>query len=415
MEKTKKLRDDCLEIIRYSLEKNLPDRSTRETLQSMDLKGPIVCLAVGKAAWTMAKAASEVLGDRISRGLIVTKYGHSGGDVAGMRIIESDHPVPDGKSLEAGKAALDLASSTTKKDRLLVLLSGGGSSLMELPIEGVSLRDMAEITDSLLSSGAPIEEINKIRKRLSQVKAGRLALAAAPSAITNLILSDVLGNDLGSVASGPTVPDDGTAEETMEIAVKYGIRLSRAAQEALKTETPKTIEKVDTIVLGDVSRLCSAAAEKADQLGYETEILAEDLNCEARQAGSFLAAIARKRGRDNPRPRALILGGETVVHLKGEGKGGRNQELALSAAVGMDEVENTMVASVGSDGTDGPTDAAGGMVDGGSISRMRASGIDPIALLEDNDSYRALKASEDLIITGPTGTNVNDLILLLKR
>ncbi|MCF4150835.1 glycerate kinase [Dethiosulfovibrio sp. F2B] len=413
MEKTKKLRDDCLEIIRYSLEKNLPDRSTRETLQSMDLKGPIVCLAVGKAAWTMAKAASEVLGDRISRGLIVTKYGHSGGDVAGMRIIESGHPVPDGKSLEAGKAALDLASSTTKKDRLLVLLSGGGSSLMELPLEGVSLRDMAEITDSLLSSGAPIEEINKIRKRLSQVKAGRLALAASPSPVTNLVLSDVLGNDLGSVASGPTVLDDGTAEETMEIAVKYGIRLSRAAKEALKTETPKPLEKIETIILGDVSRLCSAAAEKADQLGYETEILAEDLNCEARQAGSFLAAIARKRGRD--KPRALILGGETVVHLKGEGKGGRNQELALSAAVGMDEVENAVVASVGSDGTDGPTDAAGGMVDGDSISRMRASGIDPIALLEDNDSYRALKASEDLIITGPTGTNVNDLILLLKR
>ncbi|EFC90102.1 Hydroxypyruvate reductase [Dethiosulfovibrio peptidovorans DSM 11002] len=413
MEKTKKLRDDCLEIIRYSLEKNLPDQSTRETLQSMDLKGPIVCLAVGKAAWTMANAASEVLGDRISRGLIVTKYGHAGGDVAGMHIIESGHPVPDEKSLEAGKAALDLVHSTTKKDRLLVLLSGGGSSLMEFPLEGVSLRDMAEITDSLLSSGAPIEEINKIRKRLSKVKAGRLALAAAPSAITNLILSDVLGNDLGSVASGPTVPDDGTAEEAMEIAVKYGIRLSRAEKEALKTETPKTIEKVETIVLGDVSRLCSAAAEKAKHLGYETEILAEDLNCEARQAGSFLAAIARKRGRDNPR--ALILGGETVVHLKGEGKGGRNQELALSAAVGMEKVDNAVVASVGSDGTDGPTDAAGGMVDGGSISRMRASGIDPIALLEDNDSYRALKASEDLITTGPTGTNVNDLILLLKR
>ncbi|MCF4113770.1 MULTISPECIES: glycerate kinase type-2 family protein [Dethiosulfovibrio] len=413
MGKTKKLREDCLEIIRYSLEKNLPDRSTRETLQSMDLKGPIVCLAVGKAAWTMAKATSEVLGDRISRGLIVTKYGHSGGDVAGMSIIESGHPVPDGKSLEAGKAALDLVHSTTKKDRLLVLLSGGGSSLMEFPLEGVSLRDMAEITDSLLSSGAPIEEINKIRKRLSQVKAGRLALAASPSSITNLILSDVLGNDLGSVASGPTVPDDGTAEEAMEVALKYGIRLSRAAKEALKTETPKVLDKVETIVLGDVYRLCTSAAEKANQLGYETEILAEDLNCEARQAGSFLAAIARKRGRDNPR--ALILGGETVVHLKGEGKGGRNQELVLSAAVGMDEVENAVVASVGSDGTDGPTDAAGGMVDGDSISRMRASGIDPIALLEDNDSYRALKASEDLIITGPTGTNVNDLILLLKR
>ncbi|MEA3285743.1 MAG: glycerate kinase [Synergistota bacterium] len=413
MGKTKKLREDCLEIIRYSLEKNLPDRSTRETLQSMDLKGPIVCLAVGKAAWTMAKATSEVLGDRISRGLIVTKYGHSGGDVAGMSIIESGHPVPDGKSLEAGKAALDLVHSTTKKDRLLVLLSGGGSSLMEFPLEGVSLRDMAEITDSLLSSGAPIEEINKIRKRLSQVKAGRLALAASPSSITNLILSDVLGNDLGSVASGPTVPDDGTAEEAMEVALKYGIRLSRAAKEALKTETPKVLDKVETIVLGDVYRLCTSAAEKANQLGYETEILAEDLNCEARQAGSFLAAIARKRGRDNPR--ALILGGETVVHLKGEGKGGRNQELALSAAIGMEEVENTVVASVGSDGTDGPTDAAGGMVDGGSASRMRVSGIDPKACLENNDSHRALNASEDLIITGPTGTNVNDLILLLKR
>ena len=271
------------------------------------------------------------------------------------------------------------------------------------------------MTSSLLASGADIVEMNTIRKRLSAVKGGRFALACAPAKVFSIVLSDILGDPLDMIASGPAYPDSSTCAQAKAIAKKYGLRLSERAWALLDEETPKELTNAETRITGSVRELCAAAAKECAALGYEPHLLTDRLCCEAREAGSFLASILQSHA-SSERSLAFIAGGETVVHLTGSGLGGRNQELALSAAQGIAGLSGAAVFSVGSDGTDGPTDAAGGYADADTVEALTAAGQDVFDVLRRNDAYHALKAADGLIVTGPTGTNVNDVaVALLKR
>jgi hydroxypyruvate reductase len=314
-----------------------------------------------------------------------------------------------------------MVARLTPDDQVVLLISGGGSSLFEKPLDGVSLEDITDITNQLLGCGADIVEMNTIRKHLSAVKGGRFAQQCNGAKIYTIILSDVVGDKLDAIASGPTTPDGTTSADALQILIKYNITVENNLVEALAKETPKTIANCETVVTGNVTALCHAAAKSAEKLGYSPILLSTSVDCQAKEMGKILAAKVRELksgdiGEFLPKPPcAIIYGGETVVRLTGNGKGGRNQEVALAAAMGIDGIEDVVVFSFGSDGTDGPTDAAGGMVDGHTASRMRAGSIVPEERLENNDSYYALKTSGDLIVTGPTGTNVNDLMVILCK
>lgn len=326
--------------------------------------------------------------------------------------------MPDENSLKATSEALEITENLSPRDQVLFLVSGGGSALFEKPKEGVSLKDFVDITDQMLRCGANIVEINMIRKRLSAVKGGRFAQWVNPAKVYTIVLSDVLGDRLDSIASGPACPDVTTSRETLDILVRYNLTMPSRLLRVLEEETPKDLNNVETFITGSVTTLCEKAAEKATELGYKTLILTTTLSCEAKDAGAFLASIAREESehsRPLQPPCAIILGGETVVHVKGKGKGGRNQEIALAAALEMQNIAGVVLVSVGSDGTDGPTDAAGGIVDGTTAEEIRQSGFDPLALLENNDAYHALQRVDALVKTGPTGTNVNDLTVLLVK
>ena len=276
------------------------------------------------------------------------------------------------------------------------------------------LSELQEITSQLLASGAAITEINTIRKRLSAVKGGRFAQLCAPAKVFAIVLSDIVGDPLDMIASGPAYPDPTTSEEAAAIAKRYGLTLSEEAWALLKKETPKKLSNVTTFVNGSVKELCRRASEVCALLGYEPVFLTASLSCEARDAGSFLGSVARDH-QDTEKSLAFIAGGETVVHLTGKGLGGRNQEIALQAAAEIRDCKDTCVFSVGSDGTDGPTDAAGGIADETTFGKLSAKGIDIRKVQADNDAYHALKAVDALIVTGPTGTNVNDLTVALIR
>lgn len=411
-----KMREDARYIVDRAIETVLPERAVAKALEGLGLRGKIFMLAIGKAAWRMASSARERLGETLKTGVVITKYGHSFGDIPGIEVFEAGHPLPDENTLKATARALEMLQ-VEEYDSVLFLVSGGGSSLFELPAEGLTLKELKDINNQLLRSGASITEINTIRKRLSKVKGGRLARMVAPAQVYSLVLSDVLGDRLDSIASGPAYPDSSTVNEALSIVEKYSLNLSPAMIDAIKGETPNKLLNVQTEIVGSVGKVCEAAGVFAGELGYEPLILTTTLDCEAREAGKLLSAIAREEKHDRPvkRPCAIILGGETVVLVKGEGQGGRNQELALSFAISAQGLTNTVLVSVGTDGTDGPTDAAGAIVDGQSRARMIDAGIDPDLYLIDNDSYNALKSSGDLLLTGPTGTNVNDLIVLLCR
>lgn len=406
------LRKDADAIIASSLNAVLPDEAVRRALKAFAPKGGRVLLvAAGKAAWQMAHAAVEAL-DRVDGGVVVTKYGHVKGEILGVNCYEAGHPVPDENSFAATEKALELVQGLTAEDTVLFLLSGGGSALFEKPLlPGAELQD---ITGQLLASGADIVEMNTIRKRLSGVKGGRFAQACAPAQVFSIVLSDILGDPLDMIASGPAYPDSSSCAQALDIAKRYGLRLSEWAWALLAQKTPKTLENVETQITGSVRELCAAAAAACEALGYEPMILTDCLCCEAREAGSMLASIARTHARDG-KNLAFLMGGETVVHLRGKGLGGRNQEIALSAALGIEGLSNALVFSVGSDGTDGPTDAAGGIADGETAQLMRQKGVDAVKSLNDNDAYHALGAVGGLLKTGATGTNVNDVTILLLR
>jgi len=404
------LRRDAEKIIADAIHAVKPDEAVRRALLDADFPGKIVLVAAGKAAWQMAKAAHTCLGDRIGSGIVITKYGHVIGPIADFVCCEAGHPVPDENSFRSTQKALDLVSGLTEKDTVLFLLSGGGSALFEKPlIPGEELQD---ITKQLLSCGADIVEINTIRKRLSAVKGGKFAKSCTPAQVYAVILSDILSDPLDMIASGPACPDSSTAAQALAIAKKYDLVLSGTARSLLSEETPKQLSNVTTRITGSVRELCTAAAASCEALGYEPVILTDMLNCQAKEAGSFLASILKTHA-GSGKKLAFLAGGETVVQLTGNGLGGRNQELAISAAAGIDKVHGAAVFSVGSDGTDGPTDAAGGYVDHETAAALRALEIDIYQTLQNNDTYHALQAVGGLIITGPTGTNVNDVAIAL--
>ena len=404
-----KLRADADAVIHEAIRAVLPDAAVRRALAGFAPGGGRVLLvAAGKAAWQMAHAAVAALGS-VDAGVVVTKYGHVKGEIPGVTCYEAGHPVPDENSFAATAAALGLVQGLTAEDTVLFLLSGGGSALFEQPLlPGAELQD---ITGQLLACGADIVEMNTIRKRLSAVKGGRFALACAPAKVYSIVLSDILGDPLDMIASGPAVPDRSTCAEALAVAEKYSLRLSDAARTLLGQETPKELSNVETQITGSVRQLCAAAAAACEKLGYRSILLTDCLDCEARQAGRFLADIARTHAGSGEKL-AFLAGGETVVRLTGRGLGGRNQELALAAAPGLAGLA-AAVFSVGSDGTDGPTDAAGGYADGDTLAALAARGLEVHAVLADNDAYHALKAVDGLLMTGPTGTNVNDVAVAL--
>ncbi len=397
-------------IVAASIAAVQPDGAVRRALEGQKFPGRVLLVAAGKAAWQMAKAASDFLGERIEAGVVVTKYDHVIGPIANFDCREAGHPVPDENSFAGTQAALDLVAGLSETDTVLFLVSGGGSALFEKPL--VSGEELQNITGQLLACGADIVEINTIRKRLSAVKGGKFAQLCAPAHVFTIILSDILGDPLDMIASGPACPDTATAAQAQAIASKYNLKLSDEAKALLAVETPKGLNNVTTQINGSVRELCAAAAIVCREQGYEPIMLTDMLTCQAKEAGSFLAGIAQTH-RNDRKKLAYLAGGETVVYLTGKGKGGRNQELALAAAPGIAGIPGCALFSVGSDGTDGPTDAAGGYVDYQTADALKEAGIDVFQVLKDNDAYHALLKTDGLIITGPTGTNVNDVAVLL--
>jgi len=406
-----KLRKDCEAIVSYAIKRVQPAQAVARALKDKKFSGGrLILAAVGKAAWSMARAAWDCLERKPDAGIVITKYHHNKGDIGNLEIWEAGHPIPDENSVRATERVLQLTANLKEDDTVLFLLSGGGSALFELPV--IPLRQIQDVTAQMLKVGADIVEINTIRKRLSHVKGGRFARHCAPARMFSVVLSDVIGDKLDMIASGPASPDPSTSEQAIKLAKKYALGFTPRIMAALEAETPKELDNVETVIIGSVRELCSAAMEKCRELGYNTLFLSDCVTCEAREAGSFLASVACSY-QNVTEPLAIIMGGETVVHLTGSGKGGRNQELALSAALHISKLDRTAVFSIGSDGTDGPTDAAGGFVTNETFSILEEKGISIVEALQNNDAYTALSACDALIVTGATGTNVNDLSVAL--
>ena len=405
------LKEELRAIAKEVIAASLPDEAVRRALAALPAaRGKTVVVSVGKAGWQMAKAAAALLDGAFDAGFVITKYGHSRGEIDGFRVFEAGHPQMDENSVRATQTVLDAVSGLAADDRVLLLLSGGGSALLEKPL--IPLAELREINAQLLACGADIVEINTVRKRLSAVKGGKFARLCAPARVLSIILSDVIGDRADLIASGPACPDASTAREAMEIVSRYGLRLSPEALLLMRAEPVTRLDNARALVTGGVGQLCRAAVEACVRRGYEAELLTDRLCCEAREAGAFLGCVAAAHARDGRRL-AYVAGGETVVHLRGAGKGGRNQELALAAAQQIAGIGNAAVLALGSDGTDGPTDAAGGVVDGASRALLEARGLRIPAILDANDAYHGLEACDGLLVTGPTGTNVNDVSVVL--
>ena len=400
------MRDKAECIMRESIQRVMPGPAVTTALQNCKFsEGRLYLVAVGKAAWEMANSAVQCLDKKVCAGIVLTKYGHVQGSIKDVVCYEAGHPVPDENALRGTQAILRMVTGLEERDTVLFLLSGGGSSLFEKPF--IPLEELQEITAQLLACGASITEINTIRKHLSQVKGGRFAVMCKPAHVNSIILSDVIGDQIDMIASGPTCGDSSTRADAIAIVEKYHLALSPLAQKTLQLETPSEVPNVTNTIIGSVSKLCEYAKDVCTTLGYDVTILTDRLTCEAREAGMFLGSIALALANTSEHL-AFLAGGETVVHLMGKGLGGRNQEIALAAASQIEGIQNVAVFSFGSDGTDGPTDAAGGYVDG-KTSRL----VDIDAALKASDSYHALQKSGGLLVTGPTGTNVNDLAVVL--
>jgi hydroxypyruvate reductase len=388
----------------------------------------IYLVGAGKAGGPMAKAMEQTLGDRITDGLINVKYGHTE-ELSRVRLREAGHPVPDESGLEGAGAMLGLVSTAGKRDMVVCLISGGGSALLPLPVEGLSLQDKQETTKALLACGATIHEVNALRKHISKIKGGGLARAVYPGTLISLMLSDVVGDDLDVIASGATVPDTSSFQECMEIIDKYDIREKvpgavlmhiKQGVEGKVPETPKPTDPVFTrtqsVVVGSNLACVAAAKEKACGLGYNTIVLSTMIEGETREVARVHAGIAKeisKSGHPISTPACVLSGGETTVTITGQGLGGRNQEFVLAAAIGLDSRAGVVVLSAGTDGTDGPTDAAGAVADSQTIQRAEALDLNPADFLSNNDAYHFFERLGDLVKTGPTKTNVMDLRILL--
>jgi len=475
---TSSQRSDIVSILEHALQAVEPRQAV---LQHMTLDGDnlhiggqacdlahvehILVVGAGKAGAPMAAAVQEVLGPRVTAGQVNVKHGHlspAGGwrlrfvhdgedieapaaagttgatarvaPIGAVAFSEAGHPVPDAAGMAGAERIVSLLTGLTERDLVIVLLSGGGSALLPLPVEGVSLADYRSLTDLLLRSGADITEINTVRKHCSRLQGGRLAELAAPARVVSLILSDVVGSPLDAIASGPTVPDPTTFADAWAVLARYDLlerapapviaHLRRGMSGALP-DTPKPgdplFARVHTVIIGDNASAGRAAAARARDLGFHSLLLSSFVQGEAREVGRALAGLAQgiaARQSDIAAPACLVLGGETTVTLKGQGRGGRNQELALAAGLAFGSYAlpggvAAAVVSFGTDGTDGPTDAAGGVGTDDTVSRAASLGLDLRAALAANDSYPCLAQLGDLLVSGPTGTNVNDLLLVL--
>ena len=388
----------------------------------------ILVVGAGKAVAPMARAVEDLLGDRISDGVIVVKDEH-GLPLKKIKVCEAGHPVPDKRGVKGTEEILSLVEKGGERDLIICLISGGGSALLIAPVQEISLADKQNATKLLLACGATIHEFNTVRKHLSRVKGGRLAQMAYPASVASLILSDVVGDDLDVIASGPTVPDSSTFQDAEQILKSYGIweQLASSVRNHIEkgssgqiADTPKSDDTVfqqcSQVMVGTNLQALEAAAKAAERLGYRPLILSSKVEGEAREVAKFYTAIAKEvQGSENPLkpPVCVLCGGETTVTLQGDGRGGRNQEFALAAALAIEGLDNIVVLSGGTDGTDGPTDAAGAIADGTTLARARENGLDPKDFLQRNDSYSFFQKLDDLIMTGPTRTNVMDIYLLL--
>jgi glycerate 2-kinase len=436
------LRRDGLSILRSSIKACDPLHAVKRSIRvrrgrlwvddsSYDLKliKRVFVIGAGKASARMARATEEILGDRISGGIIVTKTSHILPLHSDIDLVEGRHPLPDKQGLKGTRRIVELLSRTAADDLVILLLSGGGSALLVSPVPGISLRDKIRLTDALLRCGADIKEINTMRKHISRVKGGRLAKLAQPSSVLTLILSDVIGDRLDSIASGPTAPDRTTFADCMKIIRKYELRreipapvyrhMEKGAQGNIE-ETPKPgdplFRNVKNVIIGSNRTALAAAEKKAKDLGFNTYVLprpvAGDTTRAAKRHLALIRGIVEGKGPIGP-PACIISGGETTVKIKGKGKGGRNQEFALVGAMGIDGMKNVVLLSAGTDGTDGPTDAAGAICDGETVQRALRKGLNAKSYLAENDSFHFFGRLGDLIITGPTQTNVMDIHLAL--
>ncbi len=384
----------------------------------------IYVIGGGKAGASMAKAAEEILGEHLTAGLINTKYGYLM-ETEILRINEAGHPIPDVAGMTGARQMAELAVRASDDDLVICLISGGGSALMTLPVEGITLADMEALTSALLRCGATINEINAIRKHISQIKGGNLSRLAYPAEVVSLVLSDVVGNPLDVIASGPTVSDSSTFVQAYGIVERYGlldelppsiVQHLRRGKEGTILETPKkddpVFAKTYNLIIASNEVATQAAMAKAEDLGFNTMLLSTFVEGEAREVAHVFSAIAKEilhSGKPVSRPACVVAGGETTVTIQGEGKGGRNQELALAAAIQIEGLDEAMIVALATDGTDGPTDAAGAIIDGSTVQRGGEKSLSASEYLANNDSYRFFEALGDLIITGPTNTNVNDL------
>ena len=435
------LRDKALRIFKAAVEEVDPYQAVKRYLhrkssrlyvgtklyQLDDFKRVFV-VGGGKAAASMAKAVEEVLGDRIEAGLINVKYGYTE-KLKLIKVNEAGHPIPDKSGMQGCIEILNLLSQTKSDDLVICLISGGGSALLPLPCEGITLEEKRRTTELLLKCGATIQEINAVRKHISKIKGGRLACAAYPSELITLILSDVIGDDLAVIASGPTVPDKSTFLDAKEVLRRYELldklpgSIIRHIQQGIEGKIPETPKENKTIfrrafnlIVGSNVLAIRGAEKKAKELGFNTLFLSSSIEGEAKEIAKVHAAIAREilsTGNPIPPPACVISGGETTVTVKGDGLGGRNLEFALAAGMEIEGLDGVVILSAGTDGTDGPTDAAGGIVDGSTVKRAKKLGLDPKKYLERNDSYHFLKQLDDLVITGPTRTNVMDIRVVL--
>ena len=408
---TNETKKAALNIITAAIRNSLPYENTKKLLLQLDLPQSVTVFSIGKAAIPMAQAAAQVLGDRIKTGIVVTKYGHTG-DFSSpyFEVTEAAHPVSDENSILAAEKCLAAAHALGADDTAVVLLSGGGSALLEKST--VDPRIQRDVTQKLLARGADIEQINAIRKRLSLVKGGKLAAACYPAKVITIALSDVLSNAPGVIASGITVADTTPDDFVRAVAQRYLPDAPQTVHDSLYTCAPLRINDGGYYFAGDINSLVEGAASAAEKEGFNALVVSRSVTGEAKDRAKEIIAEIKAA----PKGTALICGGETTVTLKGNGKGGRNQEMALAAALALDTDGSGIVfASCGSDGTDGPTDAAGGIADGQTCEKIKAAGLDPTAELENNNSYFALKAADCLITTGATGTNVNDITIAIKR
>ncbi|MCG8603815.1 glycerate kinase [bacterium] len=440
---TPKLRQHALEIFQSGLQAADPKKAVHRFVQregqTLEVHGQryhledfenIYVVGGGKAGASMSMAIEEILGDRLSGGIINVKYGHTE-SLKVVKTNEADHPVPDEAGMKGTHQIVQLLRTTGPNDLIICLISGGGSALLPLPVDGVSLREKQEITKRLLACGANINQMNAVRKHISQIKGGQLARVAYPSPLVTLMLSDVIGNYLDVIASGPTVPDTSTFQEVKDLMGHFKIwndlpdsvrsHIAKGLSGEIE-ETPKEgdeiFSKTQNVIVGSNIQAVLAAEAHAKSLGYHTLVLSSFIEGETKEVARVHAAIAKEiLQTDHPitKPACVVTGGETTVTIRGDGKGGRNQEFALAAALDIAGLESVVVLSGGTDGTDGPTDAAGALCDGETIRRAEEKQLSPLEHLMNNDAYPFFQKLDDLIITGPTNTNVMDLRLILVR